>query len=113
MIQRWGGTAKPFTPALARTISTRRPRRGNTSLPLADDFQAAVRLAGPEVAQPAMASHPLGPPSGWCRRVAHVGRGDEHTEDKPEGIDQRMSLSSRHLFARIIGASCIRSQCSS
>ncbi len=76
------------------------------------DERASVATVGPDAPQP-----PVTLPQGCEQQsgaiaILHIGRMHADQEDQSQGVDQRMSLSSRHLLASIVSANSALFSCS-
>ena len=76
------------------------------------DERAGVAAVGPDAAQPAEASAQGGEQQPGAIAVLNVGRMHADQKNQPQGIDQNVSLSSRHLLASIVAANSSLLSCS-
>lgn len=84
--------------------------RAQSTHPL-DEF-TCVSPVGPDAAQPAKSFAQRGEHQTRTVAVLHVCRMDAHQEDQSQGVDQKMSLSSRHLFSSVVSTNSALLSCS-
>src|SRR4051812_15516032 len=88
-----------------------RPTAG-TQGPHPWDQRAGVAAISPDAPQPAEALPQGGEQQAGAVAVLHVGWMHAHQQDQSQGIDQKMSLSSRHLLASIVATNSALLSCS-
>lgn len=76
-----------------------------------DEFTGIATIC-PDAAQPAEAFAQRGEQEARAVAVLHVCRMDADQENQSQGVDQKMSLSSRHLLASVVSANSALLSCS-
>lgn len=76
------------------------------------DQRARVAAVGPDATQPPEALPQGCEQQAGAIAILHVGRMHADQEDQAQGVDQKMSLSSRHLLASIVSANSALLSCS-